>query len=156
MRCGLLSVDRLDDEIRRELGRFGPAAGMADLVAAWPGAVGEAIARNAWPARFARDGTLHVHTSSSTWAFELAQLERELKERLAGLAPPRLRFVPGPLPEPDLSPTDDVARRVPEPSPEDAREGAEIAAPIDDEKLRNLVARAAAASLAKARNSRSF
>jgi len=149
-------MKRIAAEVKHELQRFGPQAGLGRLVEAWPSAVGEQIARNAWPARIARDGTLHVHTSSSTWAFELAQLERELKERLAGLAPPRLRFVPGPLPEPDLSPTDDVARRVPEPSPEDAREGAEIAAPIDDEKLRNLVARAAAASLAKARNSRSF
>ena len=149
-------MKRIAAEVKHELQRFGPQAGLGRLVEAWPSAVGEQIARNAWPARLARDGTLHVHTSSSTWAFELAQLERELKERLAGLAPPRLRFVPGPLPEPDLSPTDDVARRVPEPSPEDAREGAEIAAPIDDEKLRNLVARAAAASLAKARNSRSF
>ena len=30
-----------------------------------------AIAANAWPARIARDGTLHVATSSSAWAFEL-------------------------------------------------------------------------------------
>ena len=149
-------MKRIAAEVKHELQRFGPQAGLGRLVEVWPSAVGEQIARNAWPAHIARDGTLHVHTSSSTWAFELAQLERELKERLAGLAPPRLRFVPGPLPEPDLSPTGEVARRVPEPSPEDAREGAEIAALIDDEKLRNLVARAAAASLAKARNSRTF
>ena len=35
---------------------------MADLVARWPEAVGRGIARNAWPARIARDGTLHVNT----------------------------------------------------------------------------------------------
>jgi hypothetical protein len=43
-----------------------------------------------------------------------------------------------------------------EPSAEDARIAAEIAAPIGDEMLRKLVARAAAASLAKARDDHSF
>ena len=66
----------------RELARFGPAEGMTEIVRAWPGAVGDQIARNAWPARLARDGTLHVATSSSAWAFELAQLEPKLLERL--------------------------------------------------------------------------
>src|SRR5207244_10759712 len=119
-------------------------------------AVGDSIARNAWPARIARDGTLHVHTSSSAWAFELAQLEGEVRERLGVLAPPRVRFVPGPLPAPDAARPDEAAARPVELSAEDAERGAELAAPIEDEKLRNLVARAAAASLAKARNSRSF
>ena len=65
-------IERIGNEVERELGRFGPAAGMAELLRAWPDAVGEEIARNAWPARIARDGTLHVATSSSAWAFELA------------------------------------------------------------------------------------
>ena len=43
---------------------------MGETVAAWPSAVGEEIARNAWPARFARDGTLIVNTRDSVWAFE--------------------------------------------------------------------------------------
>ena len=53
-------MDPLGDEIKRELARFGPAAGMAELAAAWPNAVGEGIARNAWPARFQRDGVLVI------------------------------------------------------------------------------------------------
>src|SRR5919198_5131115 len=95
-------MDRLRAEIAREVARFGPVSGLAPLVQAWPDAVGEAIARNAWPARIARDGTLHVHTSSSAWAFELGQLEATLLERLRAAVgegtPPRLRFAVGNLP----------------------------------------------------------
>ncbi len=149
-------MKRLSDEVKRELLRFGPQAGLGKIVEAWPSAVGEAIARNAWPARIARDGTLHVHASSSAWAFELAQLENDIKERLGELAPPRVRFVPGPLPEPEPPGADEAVATAPEPSVEDAEQGAELAASIADEKLRNLVARAAAASLAKARTSRIF
>ena len=48
------------EQVRSELSRFGPQAGMAELVERWTGVVGESIARNAWPARIARDGTVHV------------------------------------------------------------------------------------------------
>ena len=44
-------MDRVERDVKRELGRFGPASGMAPLVEAWPAAVGPEIARNAWPAR---------------------------------------------------------------------------------------------------------
>ena len=49
-------MDRVGDAVDRELGRFGPASGMAPVVEAWPLAVGPEIARNAWPARH-RDET---------------------------------------------------------------------------------------------------
>jgi hypothetical protein len=140
---------RIGDEVKRELKRFGPQAGLGKVVEAWPGAVGEMIARNAWPARITRDGTLLVHTSSSAWAFELAQLESEVKQQLGKVAPARFRFVPGPLPEPELSAADKAAVKAPTPSPEETELAAALAAAIDDEKLRNLVARAAASSLAK-------
>jgi hypothetical protein len=123
---------------------------------AWPAAVGEHIARNAWPARIARDGTLHVNTSSSAWAFELTQLEARIRDELGELAPPKLRFAPGPLPEGLTTAADASSTRTPEPSDADRARGAELAASIGDEKLRNLVARAAAASLASSRNSRPF
>jgi hypothetical protein len=45
---------------------------------------------------------------------------------------------------------------VPAPSADELDTAAELAAEIADEKLRKLVARAAAASLAKARSSRTF
>ncbi len=78
-----MKPDRIGADVQRELARFGPAEGMSEIVRAWPGAVGDQIARNAWPARLARDRTLHVATSSSAWAFELAQLEPKLLERAA-------------------------------------------------------------------------
>jgi hypothetical protein len=138
------------------LSRFGPQAEIGALAKAWPNAVGEQIARNAWPARIGRDGTLHVHTSSSTWAFELEQLSADIRTRLGKLAPLRLRFAPGPLPEPDTPSPDEAAHNVPTSSSEERDRAAELAAKIDDEKLRKLVARAAAASLAKARSGRTF
>lgn len=141
----------IGEEVRRELGRFGPQGAMVDIVAAWPEAVGVAIAGNAWPARVARDGTLHVATSSSTWAFELTQLEETVRERLAERleenAPPRLRFAPGKLPEPGRESVPDTSRKPREARPEEQVEAARIAAPITDPELRDLVARAAAASL---------
>jgi len=58
-------VKHLGDEVKRELGRFGPEGGISELVEAWPSVVGETIAQSAWPARVARDGTLHVNTADS-------------------------------------------------------------------------------------------
>jgi hypothetical protein len=60
------------------------------------------------------------------------------------------------LPEPETPAVDRAAVEVLQPSAEDLDAAAALAAEIDDEKLRKLVARAAAASLAKARSGRSF
>ena len=146
-------MKRLGGEVKRELGRFGPQSGIADLVEAWPAAVGETIARSAWPARVARDGTLHVNTADSVWAFELTNRAADIAKRL-GIE--RIRFAPGRLPEasdPDLKTADS---RPPEPSESLRQEGARLAAGIEDENLRKIVARAAAASLAKGLSDRSF
>ena len=152
-------MERIGAAVRRELGRFGPVAGMAELVETWPAAVGEAIARNAWPARLARDGTLHVATSSAAWAFELAQLEAELLGRVrsaaGNAAPARLRFAVGRLPEAAPEEKHVEESRV-EPSADQWREAERLAATIDDEELRATVARAAAESLARAASGRSL
>jgi hypothetical protein len=144
----------IGDDVRRELKRFGPTGAMAEIVRAWPGAVGDSIARNAWPARVARDGTLHVATSSATWAFELGLLAADIEKRLAAAlgadAPAGLRFAPGRLPEPPPEPAEDEQTRAPQPTFEDRREAARLAAGIEDENLRKVVAKAAAASLASA------
>ncbi len=146
-------MDPLGDEIRHELGRFGPQAGIADAVEAWPAAVGPEIARNAWPARFQRDGTLIVHTRDAVWGFELTQRADEISPRLPSR--PKLRFVPGPLAEPDPEERAPAPPAPPEATLEQAREAAGWAAEIEDEQLRKLVARAARASLARAANDRS-
>ena len=93
-------MEQVGDSIAHELGRFGAASGLTAIVDAWPGAVGVEIARNAWPARLMRDGTLVVHTSSATWAFELGHLEARIRDSLGKAAPSKLRFVVGPLAEP--------------------------------------------------------
>ena len=149
-------MDRVGDAVRRELRRFGPAAGMAPLVEAWAAAVGPDIARNAWPARLARDGTLHVHTTDSIWAFELKSRAEEIRNRLGGHAPPRLAFAPGPIPEP-LEPAADASKaRVPKPDAAHVAKADSLVRVIRDEDLRKVVAKAAALSLAHADNDRSF
>lgn len=154
-----MKPERIGEEVRRELDRFGPAGAIADVVAVWPAAVGDSISRNAWPARIARDGTLHVSTSSSAWAFELGLLEADLRERLAeqlgDRAPKQLRFTPGRLPEPGAPDPENAGRRAPNVTDQHLQAGEEVAAAISDENLRKLVAKAAAASLARPPDDRS-
>lgn len=140
-------MDPLGPEVRSELARFGPQAGMADLVERWPAVVGEAIARNAWPARIARDGTLHVNTADSVWAFELGQRAAEIAVRLEV---PGARFAPGPLPEASPERPPDVV----EATPEEVERARAIASRIDDEKLRESVEKAVSLSLARGRSDR--
>ena len=153
-------MKKIASDVASELGRFGPAAGMVRIVEAWPGAVGPTIARNAWPARIARDGTLHVATSSSSWAFELSQLEADVLKRLRSAAgkdaPAKLRFAVGKLPE--LGPEDDARseRKALSPGPEELRKAEELAAGISDEELRKVVAKAAAQSLSRSGDGRVF
>jgi Dna[CI] antecedent DciA-like protein len=146
---------RLGDSVLEHLDRLGPtppdAAGMAAVVRAWPDAVGEMISRNAWPARFTRDGTLLVHTSSSAWAFELTQLAETVRATLGAAAPPRLRFVVGRVPERGCEAAPSAQQECVEATPADVAEGVRIASAIDDSALRERVARAVAASLARAR-----
>jgi hypothetical protein len=149
-------MDRVGGDVARELRRFGPASGMAPLVEAWPEAVGVEIARNAWPARLARDGTLHVHTQDSIWAFELTSRADEIRQRLGRHAPARLAFAAGPLPEQPVEPSERHRRRPQEPAPEFVAKAESLARGIRDEDLRKVVAKAAAMSLADADNDRSF
>jgi hypothetical protein len=93
-----------------------------------------------------------VHTSSSAWAFELQQLEPDIRERLGPAAPKKLRFAPGPLPERSREQVEEARTPPPEPTPDEVDQAARLAAAIDDEELRKLVAKAAAQSLARARS----
>ncbi|HEU5244926.1 MAG TPA: DciA family protein [Gaiellaceae bacterium] len=137
-------MEPLADQIRAELSRVGADSGAGDAVSAWPAAVGEEIARNAWPARRQPDGTLVVHVRDAIWGFELTQRAAEISERLPGR--PRLRFTPGPLPE--TVPERSSAPRL-EASAEQAQEAAALAAGIADPNLRESVAKAIKAALAR-------
>ena len=143
-------MERLGEEVRSELRRVGADGGAGDVGTAWPAAVGEEIARNAWPARTQPDGTLIVHVRDSVWGFELTQRAGEISGRLPGR--PRLRFVPGPLP--DAVP-EQVPPQVPGASPEHARDAAELASGIEDPQLRESVVKVIKAALARASDDRS-
>lgn len=149
-----MTLEPIGRDVEHELRRLGPGGAITEVVAAWPEAVGPGIAANAWPARIGRDGTLHVATSSSAWAFELTHLEDDVRgrlaERLDELAPPRLRFAPGRLPEPGAESVETSERTAAPPSPRALAAGREIAAGIADPQLQEAVARAAAASLGRA------
>jgi hypothetical protein len=143
-------MERLGEEVRSELRRVGADSGAGDVVTAWPAAVGEEIAHNAWPARTQPDGTLIVHVRDSVWGFELTQRAGEISGRLPGR--PGLRFVPGPLPDVASEP---VSPQVLEASPEQAREADELASGIEDQQLRESVAKVIKAALARASDDRS-
>lgn len=151
-------MERLDSSVRRALRRSGvPDAGvLAEVTRAWPGAVGPAIARAAWPQRLGRDGTLHVTAVSAIWAFELGRMEAEVRAKLAATlgdaTPVALRFSPGPVPAP-AAPAASPAAPV-EPTPEEASEAAALTAEIEDPALRDAVQKAIAAGLARGRGGR--
>jgi hypothetical protein len=155
-------MERIGGEVQRELTRTGSQDGvpLAALTEAWPGVVGETIARRAWPLRIGRDGTLHVATESATWANELALLRDEILERLIARlgseAPSCLRFAVGPVPEPASPSPSEAVVTPPQAPPEIESEAASAAGTIEDPELRELVARAARTSLLKARSGRHF
>ena len=118
---------------------------MAELVERWPVAVGPEIARNAWPARIGRDGTVHVNTADSVWAFELGQRASEIAAKLHATA---VRFAPGPLPEADEAPLQEAVST----TPEDEERARAIASSITDQKLRESVQKAVSFGLARGRD----
>ncbi len=153
-------MERLDRELRAQLEGAPVGSGVERIAAAWPAAVGELVARHAWPARLGRDGTLHVAASSSTWAFELSQLAPRILETLRGAlgasAPATLRFALGPVPGPLHAPESSGGQPRPEPTAAERALAAELSAGIADERLRELISRAAAASLARGGSDRRF
>lgn len=153
-------MEQIGSDVRRELGRFGPATGMSPIVEAWPEAVGSAIATNAWPARLARDGTLYVFACDSVWAFELNQQAAAILERMRAAldegVPKALRFIPGPLPEAAVPEREETAAAPPEPTQEALRQAAQLTAGIGDEELRQRVERAVALSLSRPPSGRSL
>ena len=155
-------MERLEETLRGALRSAGvPDAGaLAEVTRAWPAAVGDAIARAAWPQRIARDGTLLVAAASASWAFELGLLGDDILAKLAAAvgegAPVAIRFSPGTVPSP---PARLVGTELPIPPEIDAPTrllAAELTSEMADEQLRATIARAAAASLAKAAADRRF
>jgi predicted nucleic acid-binding Zn ribbon protein len=83
--------------IGEALERAEPATLLAAVQSAWPGAVGEAIAREATPVA-ERSGVVTVACSSSAWAQELDLLAARIRAKIdpqlpSGSALRGLRFV---------------------------------------------------------------
>ena len=143
-------MEPVGEGIRDELRRLGvDSSASPDQNDAWLAAVGPDIARNAWPARTQADGTLVVHVRDAIWGFELSQQAPEISARLPGR--PRLRFVPGPLP--DEAPRE-TAAVPPSPTPDQVREAEQMTAPISDPELRESVAKVIKTALVHPRNDR--
>jgi len=155
-------MERLEETLRGALRGAGvPDAGaLADVTRVWPEAVGDAIARAAWPQRIARDGTLLVAASSASWAFELGLLGEEILGKLAAAigvgAPTAIRFSPGVVPSPPALLAGAAAPVPPEVDSPTRLLAEELTSAMTDEQLRATIARAAAASLAKAASDRRF
>ena len=144
-------MEPVGDGIREELRRLGvDSSATVDQNDAWLAAVGPEIARNAWPARTQADGTLVVHVRDAIWGFELSQQAPEIAARLPGR--PRLRFVPGPLPN---EAPEELPAAPPRPTPEQVREAEEMTASISDQDLRESVAKVIKAALVRPRDDRS-
>lgn len=155
-------MERLEGSVRGALRGAGvPDAGaLAEVTRAWPDAVGDAIARAAWPQRIASDGTLLVAASSATWAFELGLLGEEILAKLGGAvgtgAPTAIRFSPGIVPSPPAPLAAAVPRTAPVVDKATRLLAEELTAGMADDELRATIARAAAASLAKTASDRRF
>ena len=153
-------MERLEGSLRGALKSASvPDAGaLADVARVWPETVGDAIARAAWPQRIGRDGTLFVAATSSSWAFELGLLAEEILAKLVIAvgegAPTAIKFNPGPVPSP-AAPAADAADP---PVIDEATRllAVELTRGIRDDELRETIARAAAASLARDAADRRF
>jgi hypothetical protein len=138
--------DLLGASLPRESGGQGA---LVAIVRAWPDAVGDAIARHAWPARM-RGQELIAHAESSVWVTELQLLAEMIAVRLrdaaGGSVPSAVRFQVGPVPV-----RDGPAERLPAPVSEATRrQAAAIASAIRDDALRTSAEQAIAGALARA------
>ena len=140
---------------RRAGGGSGAGAQTAAAALAWPDVVGRAAADHSVPVRRSRAGVLTIACSSASWAHELSARRAELAARLAERCPDAgvstLRFavadhaVRPPPPPPRAAPPPAV------PSAAERDAAAAAATEIGEPALRELVARAAAASAARRR-----
>ena len=101
---------------------------VAEARAVWPQAVGADVARHSVPVRM-KGSELVVHCESSTWASELALLERQVRAQLD-----RLLSTPPPAP---IRPAGEEERRFAE----------AVAAGVGDEALREAVRAAVESAL---------
>ena len=131
-------MERIGGDVRRELSRFGPQAELGDACRRVARGRGERSPATRGRRASRATGRCIVHTprrrpgrsSSRSSSRESASARRP--------RPPTVRFVPGPLPEPaePASPAEATRRTPADPRRRTRAAAAELAAPIDDESLR--------------------
>lgn len=143
--CGMVSVAVPSDRVTRPVfGKHGFAGGA--LVMDWPAIVGSAVAAYTLPLRITfpkgerGEGTLVVKVANSAFATQLQHLEPLVLQRINGYfgygAVARLKLVHGPLPRRKEPPKPEA-----EPDPETLRRFEERLAQVEDEGLREVLAR---------------
>ena len=138
----------LATSLESELNRLGGEGAALEATRVWEVTVGPDVARNAWPARVKRDGTLVVHTRTSVWAFELTQMAEDIRVRLDP-QPPAIRFVVGRVPEPAGRPPEEVSTAVLHPDSEGLEMARALAADVASPEVREALQRAASLGLSR-------
>ncbi len=132
----------------------GPDPALGPIREAWSSTVGDAVRRAAQPVRRARNGVVTVACADAAWAAELRARSDDLIELVGAALPPDaetvsgLRFIvadrpPGEEPAPE--------RRPIRPTEGERARAEELVSGVDDDALREVLARAAAASAARER-----
>jgi hypothetical protein len=140
--------ERLAASVESELSRLGGEGAALEATRVWEATVGSDVARNAWPARIKRDGTLVVHARTSVWAFELTQMAEDIRMRLEP-QPSAIRFVVGRVPEPAGRPPDEVSTAVLHPDSEGLKMARTLAADVASPEVREALQRAASLGLSR-------
>tara|TARA_B100000686_G_scaffold287648_1_gene313239 strand:+ start:824 stop:1294 length:471 start_codon:yes stop_codon:yes gene_type:complete len=147
--------ESLSGSLESELIRLGAKDNVLAVTHSWPEAVGPEIARNAWPARIRRDGTLVINTRTSVWAFELNQMAEEIRVRLKP-EPSQIKFVVGVVPEPVGKKEDLEKKPLKSPTPESAKSAKSLASEVTSDSVRKALEKAASLSLSNPHDDRTI
>ncbi len=138
---------------RRRSGAPASGGAIARLAAAWPAVVGAPVAAHSIPVRCTRAGVLSVACSDAGWAHELSARRDDLLARLARECPDAgltgIRFAVADHAFGGAAPATPSPPLAPTPSRADRAAGEAIAEGVSDPRVRELVARAAAAAAAR-------
>ncbi len=140
--------ESLARSLKSELARLGSEGAALEVTRGWEATVGPEIARNAWPARMKRDGTLVVHARTSVWAFELTQMAEEIRARLDP-QPDAIRFVVGRVPEPVGRPLTAAPRADRKTDPAALDQATALAADVSSDEVREALQKAASLGLSR-------
>lgn len=138
---------------RRRSGAPASGGAVGRLAAAWPTVVGAPVAAHSVPVRCTRAGVLSVACSDAGWAHELSARRDDLLAKLVEACPGAgltgIRFAVADHAFGGAAPATAAPPLAPTPTRADRAVGDAIAEGLSDPRVRELVARAAAASAAR-------